>query len=74
VEIIRHRRQPGRDDAANVIAALIHHVEGHGGAKIHHHHRRAKMMAGRNRIRQPVGTNGLRLGIVDADHDNRRGR
>ena len=43
VQIIRHRRQAGRDDAADVIAPRIHHVKRDRRAEIHDDHRRAKM-------------------------------
>ena len=55
VQIIGHRRQPRRDDAADVIAPGIHHVKRDRRAKVHHDDRRAKMKFCRDGVGQPVG-------------------
>ena len=66
VQIIRHRRQARRDDAADVIPARIDDVKRDRRAKIHHHHRRAKAFARRHRVRQPVRPDGIWLRIINA--------
>ena len=71
VQIIRHRRQPRRDDAAGVIARAIDHIKRDRRAEIQHHHRRAKVMSRGNGIGQPVGANGVRLRIINAHADQR---
>ncbi len=66
MQIIGHRRQSRRNDAARVIPRAIHDIKRHRRAKIHNHGRRAEMMRHRNGIGQAVGTNGVRLGIINA--------
>ena len=66
VQIIRHRRQPRRDDAARVIAGAIDHIQRDRRAEIQHHHRRAKAVPRGHRIGQAIRTDGVRLRIINA--------
>ncbi len=66
VQIIRHRRQPRRDDAAGVIARAIHDIKRDRRSEIHDDHRRAKAFARRHRVCQPVRPDGIWLWIINA--------
>jgi hypothetical protein len=67
VQVIGHSSQAGRDDTAYVIALTIHDIESDGGAKIDDYNGLSIVMACGGRIGEPVGSNCVRLGVIDPD-------
>ena len=70
MEIFGHGRETGGDDAARVISRTIHHVERDRRTKVHHHRWRAVVMTHGDGVGKAIGSDGVRVRIIDADATN----
>ncbi len=57
----------GRDDAADIAAALVNHIEGDGGAEIDDDGGRAADAGDGDGVGEAVGADGIGPGIIDAE-------
>src|SRR5262245_39652120 len=71
MQVVGHRGESGRDDAADIIAASIHHVEGDRGSKVHYNGGRSKVMTGGDGVRETIRPDRFRPGIIDSDSGKR---
>ena len=70
VQIIGHRREARRNDAAGIVLVGVDDVKRHRSAEVHHDHRATETRLRGDGVGQAVGADRAWLGIIDSDADH----